>query len=327
MDSSLIHQLQALTISSDHSQDQTATHEQCIHEPMLVDAKDQCAYEAMLVDAKDQSQDENNINASLIEQLKALTLTSDHNQDQTITHKQRTNEPDFTSDGAHTKDTAPNKAAQVFATTELMEMILLNANHRPLRSNLQQVSKRFRDTIHGSPKIQRCLYYTPEWNRATFCPAPIPTNMLNYIEYVQDAAGNFLYNCAPEVTDSKVFILRSDRDAIAWACDEDRTANSTFRNMLVCQPPPVAVEVFCWTTGEKTLKPKNVQRRIASADGIRIGELFDLVKDIAPIGQARATYTFRRQTDQAWEKPTRKTENQWLLELRAIAKKSSQFPQ
>lgn len=301
MDSPMIDQPQALILTNDHNQDQTATSEQCAYEPVLVDAKDQCAHESMLVDANNQSQYE------------------------TITHEQRSDEANFTGDNAQTKCTAPNKAAQVFATTELMEMILLNAHHRPLRSTLQQVSHRLRDTIRGSPRLQRNLHYTPDWKRTTICPAPIRASMLNYIESVQDTAGNFLYDCEPEVTDRN-FILRFARDAIAWACNKDRSANSTFRSMLVCQPPPVAVEIFCWTEGEDPSKLKNVKRRIENVNGIRVGELFDLVQASAPIGgNTRMRYTFRRQDGQVCTKPERKLEDEWLLELRAIARKNYQI--
>lgn len=184
-----------------------------------------------------------------------------------------------------------NAAATVFGITELSERILFYADIHALRSTLPQVSKDIYQTIIGSVKLQRDLHNAPDWSQTKMLPAPIPERMITYKDHKD---GKFDHDNAPPVIEAgseHILNVRFDRDAIAWACSSDRSVNGRFRNMLICQPPVAAVEIFCWSTVD--YKPKLEQRRIENKNGVTCGEMFDLVRASSPIGgNSRLTWFF-----------------------------------
>jgi hypothetical protein len=61
---------------------------------------------------------------------------------------------------AHTQDSA---AEQVFRLPELLETILLHLSQKDLLLS-QRVSRNFRGTIFGSIRLQRALFFAPNWD-------------------------------------------------------------------------------------------------------------------------------------------------------------------
>lgn len=76
--------------------------------------------------------------------------------------------------------------------------------------------------------------------------------------------------------------MRFAIDATSWACNPIRSTNAAFRNMLICQPPVVAVEIFCWSS--INYQPKLEGNRVENEGGVTCGQLFDLVRKACPIG-------------------------------------------
>lgn len=54
-------------------------------------------------------------------------------------------------------------ASQVFHLPELLEVVLLNLPQRDLLLS-QRVARSFRHTIQGSVRLQRALFFSPDWN-------------------------------------------------------------------------------------------------------------------------------------------------------------------
>jgi hypothetical protein len=189
----------------------------------------------------------------------------------------------------------PSAASKVFNITELAEMILLKTDIKTLHTTAPQVSKDLQQTILGSLKLQRDLHKSPDWSQTKMSPAPLPTNFLTYQAQGSRADGTFDYDNAPAIEpdyrhDSCV---RFGRDAVAWACNPDRNANAAFRDMLICQPPAVAVEILCWSTQTADYKPKLEQHRVENEDGVTCGQVFDLAERSSPTGgNARLTWFF-----------------------------------
>jgi hypothetical protein len=189
----------------------------------------------------------------------------------------------------------PSAASKVFNITELAEMILLKTDIKTLHTAAPQISKDLQQTILGSIKLQRDLHKSPDWSQTKMSPAPLPTNFLTYQAQGSRADGTFDYDNAPAIEpDSEHHsCVRFGRDAVAWACNPDRNANAAFRDMLVCQPPAVAVEILCWSTRTADYKPKLEQHRVENEHGVTCGQVFDLAELSSPTGgNARLTWFF-----------------------------------
>lgn len=194
--------------------------------------------------------------------------------------------------GQHHQD-SPNAAARVFGIPELLEQILLEANDpHALRTTLPLVSKTFQQTILGSIKLQRTRHGAPDWTHPTLLPAPIPTRMLAFPAHKDYTFG---YANAPTINAHNrlhILNLRFDRDALAWASDRASTTNGPFRAMFVSQPPPVFLEIFCWSN-TADYKARVVETRVMNAGGVTCGQMFDLVRAAEPIGgNVRASLWF-----------------------------------
>jgi hypothetical protein len=174
---------------------------------------------------------------------------------------------------------ASTTASQVFNTTELAEMILLHADPRELRTTLPRVSKQLRDVITGSVQLQRRLHNPkhPLWSHPTISPAPISTDMLSWTSSCHED-GRFPYENPPQVSGVYQSDAHFEPKGLDWACDTTSTTNTSFREMLICQPPVVAIETFCCSQAD--CRPKF--GRIENPNGITCGELFDHVKAQAP---------------------------------------------
>jgi hypothetical protein len=174
---------------------------------------------------------------------------------------------------------ASTTASQVFNTTELAEMILLHADPRELRTTLPRVSKQLRDVITGSVQLQRRLHNPkhPLWSHPTISPAPISTDMLSWTSSCHED-GRFPYENPPQVSGVYQSDAHFEPKGLDWACDTTSTTNTSFREMLICQPPVVAIETFCCSQAD--YRPKF--GRIKNPNGITCGELFDHVKAQAP---------------------------------------------
>jgi hypothetical protein len=191
-------------------------------------------------------------------------------------------------------------ASKVFNITELAEMILLKTDIKTLHTTAPQIFKDLQLTILGSIKLQRDLHKSPDWSQTKMSPAPLPTNFLTYKAQGSRADGTFDYDNAPAIEpDYKHHsCVRFGRDAVAWACNPDRNANAAFRDMLVCQPPAVAVEILCWSTLTADYKPKLEQHRVENEDGVTCGQVFDLAELSSPTGgNARLTWFFSDESD------------------------------
>jgi len=173
--------------------------------------------------------------------------------------------------------------AKVFETQELLEMILAQAHPRLLHIVLQQVTKNFQQTILTSIKLQRNSHYLPDWMRTKMYPAPLPPSMVTFKSRKDGRL--FDYDTAPtiEPNTSHMISVCFNKDAVSSACSPYVTANSPLRTMLICQPPVVAVKIFCQSMIDYA--PRFVGSRIENANGVTCGQLFDLVERLSPIGR------------------------------------------
>jgi hypothetical protein len=181
-------------------------------------------------------------------------------------------------------------AAKVLGTTELLELIFLEPDQRSLRTTLPRVCKAFQQTILGSTKLQRSLHNKPNWKQTKFSPAPIPPSAMAFTTHRN---GLFDHDTAPAIHPSSRhrFNMRFNPEAVAWAANPYSTTNAAFRNMLVCQPPVVAVEIFCFAS--VCGWPKLEHNRVENGEGVTCGELFDLVRVSAPVkGDAQIGLVF-----------------------------------
>jgi len=189
-----------------------------------------------------------------------------------------------------------NLASQVFNVVELAEMILLQADNHQLLFTLPQVSKHFRDIIAGSVRLQRYLHNPnhPRWADTTMCPAPISTTFLRWTAHICED-GSFPYDNPPQIpTNGSKYehSVHFEAKGLDWACDSTSTTNHPFRGMLICQPPPVAIDTICFSIVD--WRPRSMIARIENANGITCGELFDHVKSQKPLaGQINLGFTFR----------------------------------
>lgn len=161
----------------------------------------------------------------------------------------------------------------VLATEELLELIFLNLDIRPIITSVQKVCKKWHRTITASVALQRHLY---------FLPAPLPSSTekirrdLNpllselfqpWFQHAKDPATLFdqslldSWRAGMSTDDLNSFVrslLETDKfdnarrrfsGTALYACGEDadspwRRAVATWRNMLVAQPPVTKVGVF-----------------------------------------------------------------------------------
>jgi hypothetical protein len=187
----------------------------------------------------------------------------------------------------------PSAASKVFNITELAEMILLKTDLTTLHTTAPQVSKDLQQTILGSVKLQRHLHKSPDWSQTKMSPAPLPQKFVTYTLWGSCKDGSFDSENAPTIEPNSQHILnlRFDTSAIAWACKPDRKANGVLRDMLICQPPVVAVEIYCWSAPAHKIQVE--QHRIENENGVTCGQLFDLVQASEPIGgNVRLTWSF-----------------------------------
>lgn len=205
---------------------------------------------------------------------------------------------DSMNDQANHHQDGYNAAAKVFGITELLEQILLQADDHALRTTLPKVSRGFQQTILGSIKLQRRLHSAPDWTQPRLLPAPIPASMLSLKarkDSTSDEAQTTPIDHCSEVP-QQVFDARFDRDALAWVCNLSSSTNGAFRNMLICQPPVTAVEIYCWSN-TVDYRAKLVEKHIESESGVTCGQVWDLIKVSEPIGGiAKLTWLFERRS-------------------------------
>jgi hypothetical protein len=189
-----------------------------------------------------------------------------------------------------------NSGSQVFNITELAEMILLHADPHQLQASLPRVSKQIRDVITGSVKLQRYLHspYHPLWNHPTVCPVSLSTAMLSWSTSLHEDS-NFPHDDPPQVPSDGSAYQRNvhfEAKGLDWACDTTSTTSHSFRSMLICQPPTIAIDTTCFS--QVNYRPRPKMARIENPNGITCGELFDHVKSQAPVaGQISLSFTFR----------------------------------
>lgn len=204
---------------------------------------------------------------------------------QQISHKpvQRSLNIDPTRHANQQHSSKPSAMAKAFETTELLEMILVQAHPRLLHIVLQQVSKNFQQTILASINLQRNLHYLPDWKRTKMYPAPLPPSIVTFRAHKDGRV--FDYDTAPtiEPNTSHMINVHFNKDAVSSACSPYVTANSSLRTMLICQPPVVVVKIFCQSIIDSA--PRFVGSRIENANGVTCGQLFDLVERLSPIGR------------------------------------------
>jgi len=208
--------------------------------------------------------------------------TENHQQ---VSHEldQRSLNTDSASHVNQQHSSKPSAMAKVFETRELLETILVQAHPRLLHIVLQQVCKNFQQTILGSINLQRNSHYLPDWKRTKMYPVPLPPSMVTW--RARKDGRLFDYDTAPtiEPNTSHMISVCFNRDAVSSACSPYVTANSPLRTMLICQPPVVAVKIFCQSIIDSV--PRFVGSRIDNANGVTCGQLFDLVERLSPIGR------------------------------------------
>ena len=187
-------------------------------------------------------------------------------------------------------------ASQVFNIVELAEMILLHADHHQIQFILPRVSRHLHDVITGSVQLQQQLHNAdhPRWADSTMCLAPISTTFLRWSPHFNEE-GRFPHHNPPQIPlDGSTYErnVHFEAKGLDWACDSTSTINHHFRNMLVCQPPAIALDTICFSTFN--WRPHSKMGRIENQYGITCGEFFDHIKSQAPVaGQIHLAFTFR----------------------------------
>jgi hypothetical protein len=184
-------------------------------------------------------------------------------------------------------------ASQVFDIIELAEMILLHADPHQLQSSLPRVSKQIRDVITGSVKLQRRLHNPkhPLWTHPTIYLAPISATILSWTTSCHED-GRFQHEDPPKVPCAYQRNMHFEAKGLEWACDTTSTTNHSFREILVCQPPTVAIDTMCFS--QTDYRPFPRFGRIENPNGVTCGELVDHVKWLAPVaGQISLSFCFR----------------------------------
>ncbi|KAI0836061.1 hypothetical protein F5Y06DRAFT_305653 [Hypoxylon sp. FL0890] len=152
----------------------------------------------------------------------------------------------------------PTAEEKVFNITELLELILLNVKPRDILVNVQKVSKRWKEVIEGSYKIQQALFFrvSPE----SLTEEPYTKNELLPL-------GHSLY------LDVEEFTPRTWRPQPVWLME-----NASWRMMQISAPP---VKTIHWQVHrlEKDAIPgiPGTLVDLEFPDGLRMGDLYDLL--------------------------------------------------
>lgn len=191
---------------------------------------------------------------------------------------------------------ASNTASQVFNITELAEAILLHADDHQLQTTLPESRSK---SAMSSPdqRSYSAAFTTPNTHSGTTRPSLQPPSRppCSAGQPLATKMAGFPHEDPPQVPSNCSWYQRHvhfEAKGLDWACDTTSTDSQSFRSMLVCQPPIIAIETLCFSQVDYRPCPKI--DRIENVSGITCGELFDHVKAQAPVaGQASLSLFFR----------------------------------
>ncbi|RYP69404.1 hypothetical protein DL770_008241 [Monosporascus sp. CRB-9-2] len=156
------------------------------------------------------------------------------------------------------------RASQVLDTTELLEAILLKLDIRTVILSAQLVNRQWHDLITKSPAIQQAIFFKPvEATNGAPLRNPLLTELFppffggeNEMRFAIDAF-------------EELAMARQERLAAF------RREGASWRRMLVQQPP--VRELGMWETVSRMGGDGHTFRRERYPEGLRMGELYDLV--------------------------------------------------
>jgi hypothetical protein len=192
----------------------------------------------------------------------------------------------------------PDSAAQrAFLIPEILETILLNIPRRGLLVDAQRVNRSWRNTVKGSPALQRLLFFEQ-------CPKhegrePEFSDLLNetfppFFSHNLDDDGH------PKWTQES--LSRTDWNSSPAKRDAYSRKEASWRQMLIVQPAITRINI-CKSWSSVTGMGK-VEGRIVVTDGLRMGTLYDLVEEEAHVGTTATSNDF----DLEWHLPSRDDE-------------------
>ncbi|KAI0116152.1 hypothetical protein F4776DRAFT_673609 [Hypoxylon sp. NC0597] len=152
----------------------------------------------------------------------------------------------------------PTAQEEVFNTTELLELILLNAEPRDILVGAQRVAKRWKEVIEGSFKIQQALFLQASPSSFTEC------------RYTKN---EMVPLSTPVSVDVVEFTQAAWRPQPVWLVE-----NASWRTMQVAAPPITTIHWQVHRLEKDSIL--GLPRTLADLefpDGLRMGTLHDLI--------------------------------------------------
>ncbi|RYP06241.1 hypothetical protein DL764_003255 [Monosporascus ibericus] len=153
---------------------------------------------------------------------------------------------------------------QVLNTPELLEAILLKLDIRTVISSAQLVNRQWHDLITKSPAIQQAIFFKPlEAADGASSQNPLLTELFPPFFDGKNETHSAFYAF------EELAMARQERLAAF------RRKGASWRRMLVQQPP--VRELGIWETVSRMGGDSNTFRRERYPEGLRMGELYDLM--------------------------------------------------
>ncbi|KAI1409288.1 hypothetical protein F5Y13DRAFT_203714 [Hypoxylon sp. FL1857] len=145
----------------------------------------------------------------------------------------------------------PSASEKVFANPELLELILLKVKPGEILVNAQGVSKKWKEAIEKSHKIQRALFFEASPSASPYCPLR-KNEMLRFDTDRLDAVTSYLHH--------------KGRESASW------------RNMQIAAPPITVMqwEIYRGEWGYHQSTYKTIVE-FEFPEGLRMGTLWDFV--------------------------------------------------
>lgn len=179
---------------------------------------------------------------------------------------------------------------QVFHVPELLELILLQLSQKDILLS-QRTSRSFRHTVLGSPRLQKALFFTPEWN---FAGRVLNAYTHNNQPGRKPENNRLLLRAFPGCYPTVTLVIEHDdptthdiaigrRGSEHWSWEvcisfpADKTPNTkpavlypeaSWRRMFLSQPPCTSLHLM--RRWQRSLNPAMVRE-----GGIRMGEFVD----------------------------------------------------
>ncbi|KAM7185725.1 hypothetical protein V8F33_012235 [Rhypophila sp. PSN 637] len=174
---------------------------------------------------------------------------------------------------------------RVLGTAELLELILFHLPMQDLLVTAQRVSRAWKSAIDSSPTLQQTLFLRPEADVPSASSVPHTEEAARH-QQPTTSFSSFTFNPVLQKTFPWWFRsdprVRSGSEALAalpWASDPIAQAavmraDASWRNMLPCQPPKLALELV----GKRSTKHHFFEMNGLATfpDCIRMGTLYDL---------------------------------------------------